>query len=281
MKKTIILFTALAVILISSSLFAVMMATGILKKGSDSDVIFNNNNNNEKKYIKYQLIKSDIDISQELNGYVKYNVDTKGNYEQKEIGVKFQMLVKPGDLVKKGEVLYYNNDGESVTAQKDLLVVGLSVDTDMYMETFVYEASQICISIPAKYQEILGDIIFSTIGNNGEEVVLDVQYISPYITDGNIDITLKNVFQVLDNTEITVCAKYYTIEDKIAVPVEYVFFDNGEPYIHIVDDGEKDYYIDVYYYNDDIYIINDDLEGVIIGYTLEEKYMDKAGRDND
>ncbi len=276
MKKTIVLLVILVIVLVSSSVVVVMMATGILDKGTEESIT-PNNVNNDKAYIKYQLVQTDIDITEEHSGIVKYTNESKECFYQEKIGGKFQVLVKTGDIVKKGDILYYDNNGKSIVAKNDSLIVGLKVDTDMYMETFMYEDSQICLSIPSKYQNILGDIIFLTMGDDGQEIPLKLESINTYVNDGQIEVSLKNEFQVLDNTEIKIIVKYYTISGKIAVPSQYVFFDNGEPYVHIIDDGEEDYYIDVYDFNNEIYVINDKLDGATIGYTLEEKYLNNSG----
>jgi len=276
MKKTIVLLAILVIVLVSSSAVVVMMATGILDKGTEESIT-PNNVNNDKAYIKYQLVQSDIDITEEHSGIVKYTNESKECFYQEKIGGKFQVFVKTGDMVKKGDILYYDNNGKSIVAKNDLLIVGLKVDTDMYMETFMYEDSQICLSIPSKYQNILGDITFLTMGDDDKEIPLKLESINTCVNDGKIEVSLKNEFQVLDNTEIKIIVKYYTISGKIAVPSQYVFFDNGDPYVHIIDDGEEDYYIDVYDFNNEIYVINDNLDGATIGYTLEEKYMNNSG----
>lgn len=278
MKKTTILLVTLMAILIAGLSLVVLMATGILEKGTDDGIIINSGNDNERPYIIYGLVKSDIDVSEIHTGIVKYTSEASTSYQQHNIGSKFKMLVKPGDVLKKGDTLYYDNDGKAVVAKNDLMVVALDIGTDMYMEVFMYDESQICLSIPAKYQDRLSDIKFKTISEGGQEITLELVGITPYVTDGKIDVALKNEFQVLESTEIEVIATYYTINDKIRIPAEYVFFSNGEPYVHIVDGIIDDYYLDVYDRTDDYYIVNDELDGVSIGYTLEEIYMNENGR---
>jgi multidrug efflux pump subunit AcrA (membrane-fusion protein) len=277
MKKSVLIIMTLLFIILGCSVTVVLMATGIIEKASneDNDVIVFSDNDKDR-YILYVLSKRTIDITENSKAVVSVSENAKKTYTEENVNGKFIVHVKVGEKVKKGNALYTDSNGTTINAENDLIITNINLTKNFMMEVFCYTDSKLVISIMDKYQDNIDNLVFTTKDDNDNEIVLELSRINPTVSDGRIEVELKNPFELMENSIVDVKVKYDKIENKISIPADYVFFsDTGKPYIHIIDGEDvSDHFIDVYMNNDTEYIVNDGLDGTTIGYTLEEKYFD-------
>lgn len=280
MKKSVIVVIILLLIVSCSSTVIVLMATGILQKGENTDAgILVDSSENETSYVRFFLKSADVDIVENLEGIVCASEDAVKMYSVTKVNSQFKLHTYAGAYVSKGQPLYTGNDGKIVNAPTDVVVTNIILNNDFYMETFSYDNLKIKLYISEKYQNRIPDIIFTTTGENGEEVKLELSDMDAYVTEGRIGVNLKCPFKLLENSVLNISVKYDTVSDKITIPSEFVFFtESNRAYVHILDDESEDvreYYLDIYSQSEDEYVVNDDLDNCWVGYTQEEKFFNE------
>lgn len=281
MKKSIVIVIVLLTILLCSSAMVVLMATGIIQKGDNTDNgIFIESSENNKSYVRTMLETGFVDITEELEGMVCASQQARTVYEIEKVNKTFKLHTSVGNYVEKGSPLYTDNNGNVVSAQTDVVVTDIISDVNFYMETFSYDDMKIKLYILDKYQNRIQDIVFTTIDENGETIELELSKIDSYVNDGRFGVELKCPFKVFENSTLKIIVKYDTVEGKTTIPIDYILFTKDNiPYVHLLKGEDEfdveDYYLDVYSYNDEEYIVNDNLGGCWVGYTQEEKYFNE------
>lgn len=281
MKKSIVIVIVLLTVIFCSSGIVVLMATGIIQKGNNTDSgIFIESSENNKSYVRTMLASGNVDITEELDGIVCASQQARAVYEIEKINTTFELHTSVGSYVEKGCPLYTDNNGKVINAPSNLIVTNIITDVGFFMETFSYDDMKIKLYILEKYQNKIQDIVFTTLDEKGETIELELSCIDSYVTDERVGIELNCPFDVFENSTIKIVVKYDTVENKTTIPIDYILFTKDNiPYIHILEGEDEfeteDYYLDVYSYNDEEYIVNDDLSGCWVGYTQEEKYFNE------
>ena len=249
MRKTSVLIIILLVILIGCSTTVVLMTTGIISKGTNEDAdsfeIYRSSKD-MNDYVCTPLAKSNIDISENIKGIVVTNENTIKNYTVENINNNFLLKVTVGQYVKKDEILYIDNNGKNVVAEKDMQILNIEKEKDFYMQAFIYSNTAISVSVDSKYQNSLRDIRYSIVA--GEEI---------------LELNMLSVESVVN-------------EWRIRVLLDWVYFnDQKEPYVNVIDgDYVYEVKLNVIEKTEDTYIVdNEELDGCNIGYIIEEKYF--------
>lgn len=278
MRKTSVLIIILLVILIGCSTTVVLMTTGIISKGTNEDAdsfeIYRSSKD-MNDYVCTSLAKSNIDISENIKGIVVTNENTIKNYTVENINNNFLLKVTVGQYVKKDEILYIDNNGKNVVAEKDMQILNIEKEKDFYMQAFIYSNTAISVSVDSKYQNSLRDIRYSIVA--GEEILeLNMLSVESVVNEGRIRVLLDNPLDLLEQSEVEVEVKYGEIENAIAIKKDWVYFDDQkEPYVKVID-GDYVYEVElnVIEKTEDTYIVdNEELDGCNIGYIIEEKYF--------
>lgn len=278
MRKTSVLIIILLVILIGCSTTVVLMTTGIISKGTNEDAdsfeIYRSSKD-MNDYVCTPLAKSNIDISENIKGIVVTNENTIKNYTVENINNNFLLKVTVGQYVKKDEILYIDNNGKNVVAEKDMQILNIEKEKDFYMQAFIYSNTAISVSVDSKYQNSLRDIRYSIVA--GEEILeLNMLSIESVVNEGRIRVLLDNPLDLLEQSEVEVEVKYGEIENAIDIKKDWVYFnDQKEPYVNVIDgDYVYEVKLNVIEKTEDTYIVdNEELDGCNIGYIIEEKYF--------
>ena len=278
MRKTSVLIIILLVILIGCSTTVVLMTTGIISKGTNEDAdsfeIYRSSKD-MNDYVCTPLAKSNIDISENIKGIVVTNENTIKNYTVENINNNFLLKVTVGQYVKKDEILYLDNNGKNVVAEKDMQILNIEKEKDFYMQAFIYSNTAISVSVDSKYQNSLRDIRYSIVA--GEEILeLNMLSVESVVNEGRIRVLLDNPLDLLEQSEVEVEVKYGEIENAIDIKKDWVYFnDQKEPYVNVIDgDYVYEVKLNVIEKTEDTYIVdNEELDGCNIGYIIEEKYF--------
>jgi|GEM_PF-5491346 hypothetical protein len=278
MRKTSVLIIILLVILIGCSTTVVLMTTGIISKGTNEDAdsfeIYRSSKD-MNDYVCTPLAKSNIDISENIKGIVVTNENTIKNYTVENINNNFLLKVTVGQYVKKDEILYIDNNGKNVVAEKDMQILNIEKEKDFYMQAFIYSNTAISVSVDSKYQNSLRDIRYSIVA--GEEILeLNMLSVESVVNEGRIRVLLDNPLDLLEQSEVEVEVKYGEIENAIDIKKDWVYFnDQKEPYVNVIDgDYVYEVKLNVIEKTEDTYIVdNEELDGCNIGYIIEEKYF--------
>lgn len=278
MRKTSVLIIILLVILIGCSTTVVLMTTGIISKGTNEDAdsfeIYGSSKD-MNDYVCTSLEKSNIDISENIKGIVVANENTIKNYTVENINNNFLLKVTVGQYVKKDEILYIDNNGKNVVAEKDMQILNIEKEKDFYMQAFIYSNTAISVSVDSKYQNSLRDIRYSIVA--GEEILeLNMLSVESVVNEGRIRVLLDNPLDLLEQSEVEVEVKYGEIENAIDIKKDWVYFnDQKEPYVNVIDgDYVYEVKLNVIEKTEDTYIVdNEELDGCNIGYIIEEKYF--------
>ena len=278
MRKTSVLIIILLVILIGCSTTVVLMTTGIISKGTNEDAdsfeIYRSSKD-MNDYVCTPLAKSNIDISENIKGIVVTNENTIKNYTVENINNNFLLKVTVGQYVKKDEILYIDNNGKNVVAEKDMQILNIEKEKDFYMQAFIYSNTAISVSVDSKYQNSLRDIRYSIVA--GEEILeLNMLSVESVVNEGRIRVLLDNPLDLLEQSEVEVEVKYGEIENAIDIKKDWVYFnDQKEPYVNVIDgDYVYEVKLNVIEKTEDTYIVdNEELDGCDIGYIIEEKYF--------
>lgn len=278
MRKTSVLIIILLVILIGCSTTVVLMTTGIISKGTNEDADSFEIYRSSKymnDYVCTPLAKSNIDISENIKGIVVTNENTIKNYTVENINNNFLLKVTVGQYVKKDEILYIDNNGKNVVAEKDMQILNIEKEKDFYMQAFIYSNTAISVSVDSKYQNSLRDIRYSIVA--GEEILeLNMLSVESVVNEGRIRVLLDNPLDLLEQSEVEVEVKYGEIENAIDIKKDWVYFnDQKEPYVNVIDgDYVYEVKLNVIEKTEDTYIVdNEELDGCNIGYIIEEKYF--------
>lgn len=275
MRKTSVLIIILLVILIGCSTTVVLMTTGIISKGTNEDAdsfeIYRSSKD-MNDYVCTPLAKSNIDISENIKGIVVTNENTIKNYTVENINNNFLLKVTVGQYVKKDEILYIDNNGKNVVAEKDMQILNIEKEKDFYMQAFIYSNTAISVSVDSKYQNSLRDIRYSIVA--GEEILeLNMLSVESVVNEGRIRVLLDNPLDLLEQSEVEVEVKYGEIENAIDIKKDWVYFnDQKEPYVNVIDgDYVYEVKLNVIEKTEDTYIVdNEELDGCNIGYIIEE-----------
>lgn len=280
MRKNGIMIAILLAVLAGCSATVVMMATGIITKGtndSDDSLFMYSKNKSVVDYVTTNLYKGEVEISENLTGTVVITDENTKSYYMENINNNFKLQVAVGDYVKKGEVLFTDNNGKNIVADNNLQVTNIEKGSSFYMEAFQYINSAIAVSIPEKYQNRINTIEFFALTDESEDIPLELIKIETNVSDGNISLLLNNSFDLLEASLVYIKVKYDVLENKISIPKEFVFFnEENKAYVHIIEedrDNIYDQFVDVIAETDEAYILEDDMDGYMVGYTLEEKLL--------
>ena len=254
------------------------MTTGIISKGTNEDAdsfeIYRSSKD-MNDYVCTPLAKSNIDISENIKGIVVTNENTIKNYTVENINNNFLLKVTVGQYVKKDEILYIDNNGKNVVAEKDMQILNIEKEKDFYMQAFIYSNTAISVSVDSKYQNSLRDIRYSIVA--GEEILeLNMLSVESVVNEGRIRVLLDNPLDLLEQSEVEVEVKYGEIENAIDIKKDWVYFnDQKEPYVNVIDgDYVYEVKLNVIEKTEDTYIVdNEELDGCNIGYIIEEKYF--------
>lgn len=283
MKKVSIAIVIVLALIFCCSGIIVLMATGIISKGDNSDYFIKENDITPHYDIKIPLESGMVDIAETLEGLVVAPENSNIVYEVEKVNEKFKALVSVGDYVKQGEPLYIDNNGNNVLATHNLSIVAQEVGEAFYLEVFAYNDLTISLTIDAKYQNSIGNIVFTTKAADGGVVTLELVKIDSVVTEDRVEVVLKCPFDLYNNTPLDVMVKYEEIEGLTVIPEEFVFKGkDGHVYIQVIDniDNEgtavpKDVYLDVYKYESGNYIVRDILDGYFAVYSQEEKFFEQ------
>lgn len=280
MRKTGIMIAVLLAVLAGCSATVVVMATGIITKGtndSGDDLYMYSRDKSVRDYLMVNLYKKEVEISENITGTVVVTGENTKSYYLETINNNFRLQVSVGDYVKKGEVLFTDNNGKNIVADNNLQVTNIEKGSSFYMEVFQYINSAIAVSIPEKYQNRINTIEFFALTDESEDIPLELIKIETNVSDGNISLLLNNSFDLLEASPVDIKVKYDVLEDKISIPKEFVFFnEENKAYVHIIEedrDNIYDQFVDVIAETDEEYIVDDDMDGYTVGYTLEERLL--------
>ncbi len=282
MKKTGIAIVAILMLLLCCSVIVALMATGIIQKGDNNKYLIKSNEELPRYDVGTPLASGEVDITEEIEGFVIAPENSTVSFKLEDVSENFNLLVKVGEYVEEGEMLYIDNNGNNILAPHNLSVTKIDLNNGFLMEVYIYKDLVISLDIKAKYQRNIADIEFTT-NYEGEIKELNLVEIYSDVNDDRVNVILNCPFDVYQNTKMDVLVKYDTLEGLTLISEEFVFVsEDGRPYIHVVEEGEysnngevKDVYLDVYSYDEGKYIVRNILDGYFAVYSQEEKFFEK------
>lgn len=272
MKKTIILLIFLISIFIVAALAIIGLATGIIGN-NQSETVIRSEEDGLDKYTEYIVQLGDLNLKENLEGLAAYNEDSIVvlNYEDSKNSGNLHFSV--GDMVEKDQVLYtYGNKNEKSPVNGRITDIKRSED---YVEITIvnYENTDISVSIPAKYQNVLNSDTKITGTYNDTTYQLNIKSINPSVVEGSFTIVLDNVFGVYENTPINITLDLGVKENVVMVNQRYIRYDSQEkPYVEYYNDEGtvSKYYVILGTCNSEMYEIIDG-EGLIGRTVLVDK----------